>query len=159
MKVLVPLVLALGIATPAGALEAIGEIGANLDGEELNWQVLRQDDGSAMVQITNIGPLTMIDLHALGDGSISIGLIFHGKPSGDTPPAGLTIDMRPDRGALAGAIWESEEEPPQMSIDVLDLEDEGRIQASFAATLCRRDVPADCRAVEGRIDTSLGAGL
>ena len=31
MKVLVPLVLALGIATPAGALDAIGEIGANLD--------------------------------------------------------------------------------------------------------------------------------
>lgn len=158
MKVLVPLVLALGIATPAGALEAIGEIGANLDGEELNWQVLRQDDGSAMVQITDIGPLTMIDLHALGDGSISIGLIFHGKPSGDTPPAGLTIDMRPDRGALAGAIWESEEEPPQMSIDVLDLEEERRIQASFSATLCRQDAPDDCRDVEGRIDTWLGAG-
>ena len=52
MKVLVPLLLALGIATPASALEAIGEIGAKLDGEELNWQVLRQDDGSAMVQIT-----------------------------------------------------------------------------------------------------------
>ena len=158
MKVLVPLVLALGIATPAGALDAIGEIGANLDGEELNWQVMRQDDGSAMVQITDIGPLTMIELHALGDGSISIGLIFHGKPSGDTPPAGLTIDMPPDRGAMAGAVWESEEEPPQMSIDLLDLEDEGRIQASFAATLCRRDAPDDCRDVEGRIDTSLGAG-
>lgn len=158
MKVLIPLVLTLGIATPAGALEAIGQIGANLDGEELNWQVLRQDDGSAMVQITDIGPLTMIDLHALGDGSISIGLIFHGKPSGDTPPAGLTIDMRPDRGVLAGAVWESEEEPPQMSIDVLDLEDEGRIQASFAATLCRRDALDDCRDIEGRIDTSFGAG-
>ncbi|MFN8684280.1 hypothetical protein ACDP63_24725, partial [Paracoccus sp. P2] len=118
----------------------------------------RQDDGSAMVQITDIGPLTMIELHALGDGSISIGLIFHGKPSGDTPPAGLTIDMRPDRGALAGAIWESEEEPPQMSIDVLDLGDEGRIQASFSATLCRQDAPDDCRDVEGRIDTWLGAG-
>ncbi|UYQ72646.1 hypothetical protein OF122_02350 [Pelagibacterium flavum] len=158
MKVLIPLVLTLGIATPAGALEAIGQIGANLDGEELNWQVLRQDDGSAMVQITDIGPLTMIDLHALGDGSISIGLIFHGKPSGDTPPAGLTIDMRPDRGVLAGAVWESEEEPPQMSIDVLDLEDEGRIQASFATTLCRRDALDDCRDIEGRIDTSFGAG-
>ena len=158
MKVLVPLVLALGIATPAGALEAIGEIEANLDGEELNWQVLRQDDGSAMVQITDIGPLTMIDLHALGDGSISIGLIFHGKPSGDTPPAGLTIDMRPDRGALAGAVWESEDESPQISIELLDLEDARRIQASFSATLCRRDAPDDCRDVEGRIDTSLGAG-
>jgi len=157
MKVLVPLLLALGIATPASALEAIGEIGAKLDGEELNWQVLRQDDGSAMVQITDLGPLTMIELHALGDGSISIGLIFHGKPSGDMPPAGLTIDMRPDRGALAGAVWESEEEPPQMSIELLDLEDKGRIQASFAATLCRRDVPDDCRDVQGRIDTSLGA--
>ena len=158
MKVLVPLVLALGNVTPAGALDAIGEIGANLDGKELNWQVMRQDDGSAMVQITDIGPLTMIELHALGDDSISIGLIFHGKPSGDTPPVGLTIDMRPDRGAMAGAVWESEEEPPQMSIDLLDLEDEGRIQASFAATLCRRDAPDDCRDVEGRIDTSLGAG-
>ena len=62
MKVLVPLVLALGIATPAGAMDAIGEIRATLDGEELTWQVLRQDDGSAMVQITDIGPLTMIDL-------------------------------------------------------------------------------------------------
>src|SRR5690606_40058059 len=105
MKVLVPLVLALGIATPAGALDAIGEIGANLDGEELNWQVMRHDDGSAMVQITDIGPLTMIELHALGDGSISIGLIFHGKPSGDTPPAGLTIVMLPDRWALAAGGW------------------------------------------------------
>jgi hypothetical protein len=158
MKVLVPLVLTLGSATTAGALEAIGEIEARLDGEELNWQVLRQDDGSAMVQITDIGPLTMIDLHALGDGSISIGLIFHGKPSGDTPPAGLTIDIRPDRGALTGAVWESEDEPPQMSIDLLDLEDEGRIRASFSATLCRRDASDDCRNVEGRIDTSLGAG-
>mgnify|MGYP003134568236 CR=1 FL=1 len=157
MKVLVSLILSFGIAVPAGALEAIGEIRASLDGEELNWQVLRQDDGSAMVQVTDIGPLTMIDLHALGEGSISIGLIFHGKPSGDTPPAGLTIDMRPDRGALAGAVWESEEGPPQMSIDLLDLEDEGRIQASFSANLCRRNAPDDCRHVEGRIDTLLGA--
>ena len=157
MKVLIPLLLALGIATPASAWEAIGELGAKLDGEELNWQVLRQDDGSAMVQITDLGPLTMIELHALGDGSISIGLIFHGKPSGDMPPAGLTIDMRPDRGALAGAVWESEEEPPQMSIELLDLEDKSHIQASFAATLCRRDAPDDCRDVQGRIDTSLGA--
>ena len=158
MKVLIPLLLALSFATPAGALEAIGEIRASTEGEDLNWQVLRQDDGSAMVQITDIGPLTMIELHALGDGSISIGLIFHGKPSGDTPPAGLTIEIRPDRGALAGAVWESEDESPQMSIDLLDLEDERRIQANFSATLCRRDAPDDCRDVEGRIDTSLGAG-
>ena len=86
MKVLNSLILSFGIAAPAGALEAIGEIRANLDGEDLNWQVLRQDDGSAMVQITDIGPLTMIDLHALGDGSISIGVIFHGKPSIRCPP-------------------------------------------------------------------------
>lgn len=156
MKVLLSLILSFGIAAPAGALEAIGEITASPDGEDLNWQVLRQDDGSAMVQITDIGPLTMIDLHALGDGSISIGLIFHGKPSGDTSPAGLTIDMRPDHGAMAGGVWESQEEPPRMQIDLLDLEDEGRIHASFAATLCRRDAPGDCRNVEGRIDTSLG---
>ncbi|MCO5156366.1 MAG: hypothetical protein M9945_06365 [Aquamicrobium sp.] len=158
MKVFLSLILSLGIAAPASALEAIGEIRASTEGEDLNWQVLRQDDGSAMVQITDIGPLTMIDLHALGDGSISIGMIFHGKPSGDTPPAGLTIDMRPDRGTMAGEIWESEEEPPRMQVDLLDLEDEGRIQASFSATLCRQDAPDDCRGVEGRIDTSLGAG-
>lgn len=158
MKVFLSLILSLGIAAPASALEAIGEIRAGTEGEDLNWQVLRQDDGSAMVQITDIGPLTMIDLHALGDGSISIGMIFHGKPSGDTPPAGLTIDMRPDRGTMAGAIWESEEEPPRMQVDLLDLEDEGRIQASFSATLCRQDAPDDCRGVEGRIDTSLGTG-
>lgn len=156
MKVLHSLILSFGIAAPAGALEAIGEIRANLDGEELNWQVLRQDDGSAMVQVTDIGPLTMIDLHALGDGSISIGVIFHGKPSRDTLPAGLTIDMRPDRGAMAGTVWESEDEPPRMQIDLLDLAGEGRIRADFSAVLCRRDAPADCQTVEGRIDTSLG---
>lgn len=157
MKVFLLLVLSLGIAAPAGALEVIGEIRGSLDDEELNWQVLRQDDGAAMVQITDIGPLTMIDLHALGDGSISIGLIFHGKPSGDTLAAGLTIDMRPDRGAMAGAIWENEEEPPRMRIDTLDLEGDGRIRADFSAIMCRQDAPDDCRNVEGRIDTSLGA--
>ncbi|MFP1644799.1 hypothetical protein [Pontitalea aquivivens] len=157
MKVFLPLILSLGIAAPARALEPIGKIGASLDGEDLNWQVLRQDDGLAMVQITDIGPLTMIDLHALGDGSISIGLIFHGKPSGNSPPAGLTIDMRPDRGAMAGAVWESEEEQPRMQIDLLDPEGEGWIRAGFSAVLCRRDAPDDCRNLEGRIDTSLGA--
>ncbi|GKY86849.1 hypothetical protein [Sinisalibacter aestuarii] len=157
MKVLLSLVLCFGIVAPAGALEAIGEIRANLDDEELNWQVLRQDDGSAMVQITDIGPLTMIDLHALGDGSISIGLIFHGKPSRDTSPAGLTIDMRPDRGAMAGTVWESEDEPPRMQIDLLELAGEGRIRADFSAVLCRRDAADDCRNIQGRIDSSLGA--
>ncbi|GGO58483.1 hypothetical protein SAMN05444398_12144 [Roseovarius pacificus] len=157
MKLFPSLILSFGIAAPVGALEAIGEIRASLNDEELNWQVLREDDGSAMVQITDIGPLTMIDLHALGDGGVSIGVIFHDKPSGDTLPAGLTIDMRPDRGTMAGAVRESEEEPPRMQIDLLELEGEGRIRTDFSAVLCRRDTPDDCRNVEGRIDTSLGA--
>jgi hypothetical protein len=156
MKMLLSLILSFGIAAPARALEAIGEIRANLDDEELSWQGLRQDDGSAMVQVTDIGPLTMIDLHARGDGSISIGLIFHGKPSGDTTPAGLTIDIRPGRWALAGAVWESEDVPPRMQIDLLELAGEGRIQADFSAVLCRRDAPDDCRNIQGRIDSSLG---
>lgn len=157
MKAFLSLLLFFGIVVPAGASEVIGEITVKLDGEELSWQVLREHEGLTAVQFNDIGPLTAVDLHALGEGSISIGLIFLGKPSSDTLPAALTIDMRPDRGAMAGAVWEGEEEPPRMRIDQMDFGGEGRIQADFSAVLCRRDAPDDCLDVKGRIDTSLGA--
>lgn len=144
-----------GIAQPVFALDAIGTVTARLGGADLTWQVLRTDDGASTVQVNDIGPLTMIDLHASGDGDVYVGLIFTGDPSAEVPPSGLTIDMRPE--GAAGPAWKSEgaAQPPQVRFERLDLDGAGRIEASFTAILCRGDAPATCETVEGRIDTNL----
>ncbi|NNU81390.1 hypothetical protein HMH01_13185 [Halovulum dunhuangense] len=156
MKIMLPLAFTI-IGWPALALEAIGTVTATLDGTEFRWEILRTDDGAAMVQVNAIGPMTMIDLHAMGDGDFSVGLIFHGAPGADAPPAGVTIDLRPD--GAAGALWKSAgaAAAPEFRIDRLDLDGAGRMEAGFTALLCRDDAPTECRTVEGRIDTELGA--
>ena len=150
-------ILWLFLATPVSALDSVGTVTAKLEGQDLTWQVLRQEDGSAMVQVTDIGPISMIDLSALGDGNFYVGLVYEGSPAIEKAPAGITIDMRPDKGPLAGTIWKSDEAPsaPEMSFDRLDLQGTGRMEASFTAVLCRNDDPAQCKTVTGRIDTDL----
>lgn len=144
-------------AGPAFALDPIGTVTAQMNGADLAWQVLRMEDGTAMVQVNDIGPLTMIDLHAMGDGDIFVGLIFPGDPSVDVPPAGITIDMRP--AGAAGPAWKSDgaPTPPLMRFERLDMDGAGRMEAGFTAVLCQGDAAAECRTVEGRIETGLGA--
>lgn len=156
MKPILAVVLSL-LGAPTLALDAIGTVSARLDGADLSWQVLRTEDGAAMVQVNDIGPLTMIDLHAMmGDGDMYIGLIFQGEPAPDIPPVGITIDIRPE--GAAGPAWKNEGAAfaPKLSIKTLNLDGSGRIEANFVAMLCRSDIPTTCETVTGRIDTDLG---
>ncbi|MDF1716040.1 MAG: hypothetical protein P1U75_05125 [Antarcticimicrobium sp.] len=151
------LFLALGfVATPAVALDSVGTVTAYLDGADRRWEVLRMDDGAAMVQVNDIGPLTLIDINAMGDGHFHINLIFEGEPSADTAPAGITIDIRPE--GVTGPGWQSDgaPHPPKLMLERLDLDDSGRMEAKFVASLCRSDAPTTCKFVEGWIDTDLG---
>lgn len=152
------LFLALGlVATPAVALDSVGTVTAYLDGADRTWEVLRMDDGAAMVQVNDVGPLTMIDINAMGDGDFHINLIFEGEPSANSVPAGITIDIRPD--GLTGPSWQSEGAAytPKLMLERLDLDGAGRMEAKFVASLCRSDAPTTCSLVEGRIDTGLGS--
>jgi hypothetical protein len=152
-----PLALTLCLmAAPALALDSIGTVTARLGTTELLWNVLRTEDGTAMVQVNDIGPLTMIDLHALGDGNVYIGLVFQGDPAADVPPVGITIDMRPE--GAAGPAWKSDgvASAPQLRFERLELEGAGRMEASFTAVLCRDNARMTCETVEGRIDTDRG---
>lgn len=151
------LFLALGlVATPAVALDSVGTVTAYLDGADLTWEVLRMEDGSTMAQVNDIGPLTLIDINAMGDGHFHINLIFEGEPSADAAPAGITIDIRPD--GATGPAWQSEGAPhePKIMLERLDLDGAGRMEAKFVASLCRSDAPTTCKLVEGWIDTDLG---
>lgn len=143
-------------ATPAFALDPVGTVTAYLDGADLTWEVLRMEDGATMAQVSDIGPLTMIDINAMGDGDFHINLIFEGKPSVDTAPAGITIDIRPD--GATGPAWQSEgaSYPPKLMLERLKLDGAGRMEAKFVASLCRSDAPTTCNFVEGWIDTDLG---
>ncbi|MCK8485518.1 hypothetical protein MUY21_15870 [Aliiroseovarius sp. S2029] len=143
-------------ATPAFALDPVGTVTAYLDGADLTWEVLRMEDGATMAQVSDIGPLTMIDINAMGDGDFHINLIFEGKPSVDTAPAGITIDIRPD--GATGPAWQSEgaSYPPKLMLERLELDGAGRMKAKFVASLCRSDAPTTCNFVEGWIDTDLG---
>ena len=143
-------------ATPAFALDPVGTVTAYLDGADLTWEVLRMEDGATMAQVSDIGPLTMIDINAMGDGDCHINLIFEGKPSVDTAPAGITIDIRPD--GATGPAWQSEgaSYPPKLMLERLELDGAGRMEAKFVASLCRSDAPTTCKFVEGWIDTDLG---
>jgi len=155
MKAIVALVLSL-MAAPTVALDSIGTVTARLQGTDLSWQVLTTDDGAAMVQVNNIGPLTMMDTHAMGDGSVYIGLVFQEEPSIDETPVGITIDISPE--GAAGPVWTSAGASiaPTLSIERLNLDGAGRIEAGFEAMLCRNDTPATCETVVGRIETDLG---
>ena len=115
MKPILALVLSL-MAVPTLALDSIGTVTARLEGADLSWQVLTTADGAAMVQVNNIGPLTMIDTHAMGDGDVYIGLIFQDEPAIDVTPVGITIDISPE--GAAGPVWKSESAPvvPKLSI-------------------------------------------
>lgn len=143
-------------ATPALALDSVGTVTAYLDGADLTWEVLRVEDGSTMAQVNDIGPLTLIDINAMGDGDFHINLIFEGEPSAVTAPAGITIDIRPD--GATGSAWQSDGAPypPKLMLERLDLDGAGRMEARFVASLCRSDAPTTCKLVEGRIDTDLG---
>lgn len=142
-------------AMPAAALDSIGTVTAYLDGTEHSWGVLRIDDGATMAQVNDIGPLTMIDINATGDGDFHINLIFEGEPSADTAPAGITIDIRPE--GATGPAWQSDVAPyaPKLMLERLDLDGAGRLEAKFGAWLCRSDAPTTCEFVDGRIDTDL----
>ncbi|MBW4976236.1 hypothetical protein KZZ08_21675 [Roseovarius mucosus] len=155
MKPILALVLSL-MAVPTLALDSIGTVTARLEGADLSWQVLTTDDGAAMVQVNNIGPLTMVDTHAMGDGDVYIGLIFQGEPAIDVTPVGITIDISPE--GAAGPVWKSESATvtPKLSIEMLSLDGAGRMEAGFEAMLCRSDPPATCETVIGRIETDLG---
>lgn len=154
MKQILALVLSL-MAAPTFALDSIGTVTARFEGADLSWQVLTTDDGAAMVQVNNIGPLIMIDTHAMGDGDVYIGLIFQDEPSIDLTPVGITIDISPE--GAAGPVWKSESAPvaPKLSIERLNLDGAGRIEAGFEAMLCRNDIAETCATVIGRIDTDL----
>lgn len=143
-------------ATPALALDSVGTVTAYLDGADLEWEVLRMEDGATMAQVSDIGPLTIIDINAMGDGNFHINLVFEGEPSVDTAPAGITIDIRPE--GLTGPGWQSDGAPypPRLLLERLDLDGEDRLEAKFVASLCRSDAPTTCKLVEGRIDTGLG---
>ncbi|WP_145953469.1 hypothetical protein [Oceaniglobus indicus] len=143
------------IAAPALALEPIGTVTARLQEADLSWNVLRTDDGAAMVQVNAIGPLTMVNLHATGDGNVSFGLVFQGQPSTDVPLTGITVEMWPEGGD--GPLWTSNgaPSPPIMRFERLDLDGAGRMEASFSAILCRGDATETCETVEGRFDTEL----
>lgn len=104
MKPILALVLSL-MAAPTFALDSIGTVTARLEGADLSWQVLTTEDGAAMVQVNDIGPLTMVDTHAMGDGDVYIGLVFQDEPSIDVAPVGITIDIRPE--GAAGPVWKS----------------------------------------------------
>ena len=155
MKSILTLILSL-MAAPSLALDSIGTVTARLEGADLSWQFLTTDDGAAMVQVNNIGPLTMIDMHAMGDGDVYIGLIFQDEPSIDVTPVGITIDISPE--GAAGPAWKSESATvaPKLSIEMLSLDGAGRMEAGFEAMLCRSDTPATCETVIGRIETDLG---
>jgi len=155
MKQILALVLSL-MAAPTFALDSIGTVTARFEGADLSWQVLTTDDGAAMVQVNNIGPLIMIDTHAMGDGDVYIGLIFQGEPAIDVTPVGITIDISPE--SAAGPVWKSESATvtPKLSIERLSLDGAGRMEAGFEAMLCRSDAPAICEMVTGRIETDLG---
>jgi len=144
-------------ATPALALDSVGTVTAYLDGADLTWEVLRMEDGATMAQVNDIGPLTMIDINAMGDGDFHINLIFEGEPSADTAPAGITIDIRPE--GATGPAWQSDGAPyaPNLMLERLDLDGAGRLEAKFSAWLCRSDAPTECEFVDGRIDSDLGA--
>lgn len=144
------------MGVPALALDSIGTVTARLGGVDLAWQVLTMDDSGAMVQVNDIGPLTMMDTHAMGDGDVFIGLVFQEAPSIYVAPVGITIDIRP--GGAAGPVWKSAgaSVAPTLSIERLNLDGAGRIEAEFEAMLCRSDAPATCETVIGRIDTDLG---
>ena len=145
------------MAAPALALDPIGTVTAYLDGADRTLEVLRMDDGAAMAQVNDIGPLTLIDINAMGDGYFHINLIFEGEPSADSVPAGISIDIRPD--GLTGASWQSEGAAytPKLMLQRLDLDGAGRMEAKFVASLCRSDAPTTCSLVEGWIDTALGS--
>ncbi|WP_146180790.1 hypothetical protein [Thalassorhabdomicrobium marinisediminis] len=155
MKPILALVLSL-MAAPTFALDSIGTVTARLEGADLSWQVLTTEDGAAMVQVNDIGPLTMVDTHAMGDGDVYIGLVFQDEPSIDVAPVGITIDIRPE--GAAGPVWKSAgaSVAPTLSIERLNLDGAGRIEAGFEAMLCRGDTPATCETVIGRIETDLG---
>ena len=108
---------------------------AYLDGADLTWEVLRVEDGSTMAQVNDIGPLTLIDINAMGDGDFHINLIFEGEPSAVTAPAGITIDIRPD--GATGPAWQSDGAPypPKLMLERLDLDGAGRMEARFVASL------------------------
>lgn len=144
------------MGVPALALDSIGTVTARLEGADLTWQVLTMDDGGAMVQVNDIGPLTMMDLTAMGNGDVYIGLVFQEEPSIDVAPVGITIDIRPE--GAAGPVWKSEGATvaPKLSIERLNLDGAGRMEAGFEARLCRSDAPATCATVVGRIETDLG---
>ena len=115
--------------------------------------------GQTLTQIAKAYELpvaTLIDINAMGDGHFHINLIFEGEPSADTAPAGITIDIRPE--GVTGPGWQSDgaPHPPKLMLERLDLDDSGRMEAKFVASLCRSDAPTTCKLVEGRIDTGLG---
>ena len=145
------------VATPALALDSIGSVTAYLNGADLTWDVLRMDDGATMAQVNDIGPMTLIDLNAMGDGNFHINLIFEGEPSADSVPAGITVDIRPE--GATGPAWRSDGAPyaPKLSIERLNLDGAGRMEAGFVASLCRSDAPTTCKLAVGRIETDLGA--
>ncbi|KQI73011.1 hypothetical protein AN191_03660 [Loktanella sp. 5RATIMAR09] len=155
MKLIPALVLSL-MAASTFALDSIGTVTARLEGADLSWQVLTTDDGAAMVQVNTIGPLTMMDTHAMGDGNVYIGLVFQDEPSIDATPVGITIDISPE--GAAGPVWTSAgaSVAPTLSIEKLNLDGAGRIEAGFEAMLCHSGSPAKCETVVGRIDTDLG---
>lgn len=151
------LVLALCLAaTPAVARDSIGTVTAYVNGADHIWDVLRMEGGATMAQVNDIGPMTLIDINAMGDGNFHINLIFEGEPSAESAPAGINIDISPE--GMTGPAWQSEGAPyaPRLSIERLDLGGAGRMEAGFVASLCRSDAPTTCETVVGRIDTDLG---
>lgn len=69
VKVHLSLILFFGIMPPTSA---VADQQGNLDNEELSWQVPRQNDGSVIMQVTGFGQPPITNLHAFGDGNISI---------------------------------------------------------------------------------------
>lgn len=149
------------VAPPAAAVEPMGEITANFGGESLRWETLRRasEAGStATVQLSAAGPMTILNILAMGDGDIGIQILYFAAMSQDRPPDGVTLELM-----RADGRWSSKDAPRRAVIrfDILDTETgDGRAEGSFSAVLCRiaEGEPQDCRDIEGRIATDLGIG-
>ncbi|MGI1660966.1 hypothetical protein ACRDNQ_01895 [Palleronia sp. KMU-117] len=149
------------LAPPAAAVEPMGEITANFGGESLRWETLRRESAAgstATVQLSAAGPITMLNIHAMGDGDIGIQILYFAAMSHDRPPDGITLEL-----TRADGRWSSKDAPRRAEIrfDILDTETgDGRAEGSFSAVLCRisEGEPENCRDIEGRVATDLGIG-
>lgn len=149
------------LAPPAAAVEPMGEITASFGGESLRWETLRRESAAgstATVQLSVAGPMTMLNIHAMGDGDLGIQVLYFAAMSQDRPPDGVTLDLTREDGR-----WSSQDTAarPVLRFDLLDTETgDGRAEGSFSAVLCRvsEGEPENCRDIEGRFATDLGIG-